>query len=371
MLVLLSFLGLEGCSTAYRQILTTGRVSYLGVGSFDDYNEMLVGGAIAPGDGTSEIYLVAKESGTECTGASVLTYVPESTFSCAGQKGVFHIECTDGRVVDGNLILESCDTGWGSGLDQSGNKLTFAVSTNRAAAIRLYENESQAASRRPALPAYRPADTRAEIGYSTGTAFYVSSQGHLITNHHVIDGATTIIVQGDDGQLLTAEIIEADPANDVALIKVSTDASPLKLAEPNGVERGDEVFTLGYPLIEFQGQEQKATFGRVNSLKGIADDVRFLQVDVPIQPGNSGGPLLDKRGIVVGIVTETLDQIVVLREAGSLPQNVNYAVKSDYVVPLLRMHGINNTVSEPTVPVSGLPGLIQGAERSVVLVIAR
>ncbi len=71
----------------------------------------------------------------------------------------------------------------------------------------------------------------------------------------------------------------------------------------------------------------------MNALSGIKGDVRFFQVDIPVQLGNSGGPLINQRGEVIGIVTATLDEFVALAQSGSLPQNVNYAVKSTYVWP--------------------------------------
>lgn len=125
--------------------------------------------------------------------------------------------------------------------------------------------------------------------------------------------------------------------------------------------------TLGYPLVALQGQSQKASFGRVNSLSGIQDDIRFIQIDVPVQPGNSGGPLLDNEGNVVGVVTATLNQLVTLRESGTLPQNVNYAVKSDYVIPLLP--------DSKEVVIDGrpdeFPDIVLKKESAIVLVVTR
>ena len=90
--------------------------------------------------------------------------------------------------------------------------------------------------------------------------------------------------------------------------------------------------TLGYPSPELQGAGQKATFGRVNSPSGPRDDARLAQIDAPVQPGNSGGPLLSTGGEVVGVVTATL--------RGDF-QNVNYAVKIDYLWPLLVRCGVS------------------------------
>jgi len=101
--------------------------------------------------------------------------------------------------------------------------------------------------------------------------------------------------------------------------------------------------TLGYPLVGLQGQEQKANFGRVNALSGTAGDIRYIQIDAPIQPGNSGGPLINRAGEVVGVVSATLNQQVVISEANALAQNVNYAIKIDYVIPLL--HGVETNIA--------------------------
>ena len=126
--------------------------------------------------------------------------------------------------------------------------------------------------------------------------------------------------------------------------------------------------TLGYPLVHIQGQEQKATFGHVNSLSGSDDDIRFMQIDVPVQPGNSGGPLIAKNGTVVGVVTATLDQINALKVSGALPQNVNYAVKSDYVRPLL---GSIEPAQMDPIGVYSFEELVALMETTVVLVISR
>lgn len=109
----------------------------------------------------------------------------------------------------------------------------------------------------------------------------------------------------------------------------------LPLVDSRRVKLGDRVKTIGYPNIDLQGLEPKFTTGEVNSLAGLRDDPRYFQVSMPIQPGNSGGPLVDERGNVVGIVTATLNPLAALRTSGSLPQNVNYAIKSAYALTLV------------------------------------
>ena len=114
------------------------------------------------------------------------------------------------------------------------------------------------------------------------------------------------------------------------------------------VRTGDAVFTLGFPQVQLQGAEAKFTDGSISSLSGIAGDPKFFQISVPVQPGNSGGPLLDASGNVVGIVVSRLDAIGTLLATGSLPQNVNYALKSSFVLPLLEsLPGVSERLQKP------------------------
>lgn len=206
---------------------------------------------------------------------------------------------------------------------------------------------------------------------NTGTGFFISDSGYLITNYHVIKNKDTISIILANGKAIPVDIVLKDEINDIALLKANIESHGLKILSSNTVNKGEEVFTLGYPLIGLQGQEQKATFGRVNALSGVKGDVRYFQVDIPIQPGNSGGPLVDKSGHVVGLVTATLSQLNTLRETGVLPQNVNYAVKSDYLIPLLATKKIHQkSIDHPDKDI-GFDELIRRIENSVVLIIAK
>ncbi|MBL8673709.1 MAG: trypsin-like peptidase domain-containing protein, partial [Rhodospirillales bacterium] len=139
---------------------------------------------------------------------------------------------------------------------------------------------------------------------------------------------------------------------------------PLAFASSAGLKRGEDVFTLGYPSPTLQGQAQKATFGRINALSGLRDDPAELQTDVPVQPGSSGGPLLNRRGAVVGVVASSL-----ARTAGAAaPQNVNYAIKSDVVLDFLRPHLAPATGEGAPRP---FERLVSDAERSVAHIVVR
>ncbi|HWD20640.1 MAG TPA: serine protease, partial [Verrucomicrobiae bacterium] len=131
--------------------------------------------------------------------------------------------------------------------------------------------------------------------------------------------------------------IDTDKVNDLALLKVSgAGFHALPLSHRATAELGESVFTIGFPNIEMQGTAPKYTDGKISSLAGMMDDPTEYQISVPVQPGNSGGPLCDNNGEVVGIVVARLNDMEMLRSQGVLPQNVNYAIKSQYASKLLR-----------------------------------
>lgn len=203
---------------------------------------------------------------------------------------------------------------------------------------------------------------------SSGTGFYVSANGYIVTNYHVVADAAKIEARDVTGKVHAAKIVSIDASNDIALLKIDANTTPLSILRSSGIKKGSEVFTLGYPVVGIQGQEQKATFGRINALSGIQGDIRYFQIDVPIQPGNSGGPLISDDGSVIAIVTASLNQINVLKATGSLPQSVNYAVKSEYFLPLLEFAQIS------TKTLQGKGGAIKDPsqyEKSVVHIVAR
>lgn len=182
-------------------------------------------------------------------------------------------------------------------------------------------------------PSTRPTPA---LSVRTGTAFVVQNSTTLITAFHVIEGARTIEVTCGAGQQSSALVERIDPANDLALLTLSAPATAhLELAPDNSVAIGQKVFTIGFPVPGLLGTEAKYSDGAISSLSGLSGAANLLQVTVPIQPGNSGGPLADESGRVVAVITSTAAVQGFLRRTGSLPQNINWAVRSEYVRPLL------------------------------------
>ena len=130
-------------------------------------------------------------------------------------------------------------------------------------------------------------------------------------------------------------VLKKDAANDLALLKAEGRFAALPVAASRGVKLGGTVATVGFPNIGLQGFAPKLAKGEIASLSGAGDDARYFQISVPVQPGNSGGALVDERGNVVGVVSATLSAKAALATSGALPQNVSYAVKSSFLLGFL------------------------------------
>jgi S1-C subfamily serine protease len=171
----------------------------------------------------------------------------------------------------------------------------------------------------------------------SGTGFFVSGFGHIITNRHVVDGCRTIATR--DGQPLTLVLLSG--AADLALLKLDKHSSAsATFRNGSGIRVGDEVIAFGFPLPGILSSEGNISTGTVAANSGVGDDPHFIQVSAPVQPGNSGGPLLDTSGNVVGVVVAKLDAIKVAKITGDIPENVNFSISRDVVVDFLRSSSV-------------------------------
>jgi hypothetical protein len=168
-----------------------------------------------------------------------------------------------------------------------------------------------------------------------GSGFFITSDGYFVTNHHVAADSDGLEVKMGD-KTYPARIVKLDPANDIAVLKVDGTFACLALGSDLETRAGDDVFTIGFPMVDLMGEAPKTTHGIVNAVSGIEDDPRVFQISVQIQPGNSGGPLMQKStGSVIGVTSSSLNTRKFIKEGQALPQNVNYAMKASYIRPLL------------------------------------
>ena len=174
-------------------------------------------------------------------------------------------------------------------------------------------------------------------GPKSGTGFFVT-KNHIVTNFHVIANSEDIYVSLPTGKKAKCKVFLKDQNNDLAVLEVIGNSgieNPIPLDLNNSAGEGEKVFTIGFPLPEELGRNSKISDGIVNCSSGIEDDPRFYQISIPIQPGNSGGPLFNKNGKVIGIVTSTLNNTYLLLKKAVISQNVNFALKIDYLKPIL------------------------------------
>jgi tetratricopeptide (TPR) repeat protein/V8-like Glu-specific endopeptidase len=198
----------------------------------------------------------------------------------------------------------------------------------------------------------------------SGSGFFVSKMGHVITNAHVVQNCNKVTISDNANKQVSAEIVNADKSNDLALLKLSTlemasaesksliqklgiVAVPLAskgLLRSKDVRLGEKVLVAGYPFGDTFSNTIKVTTGVVSATRGAGDNSGQFQLDAAVQPGNSGGPIYDSGGNIVGVVVAQLNK----RTFGSFVENMNFGIKASTVRQFLVASGINSKKSERT-----------------------
>ena len=202
----------------------------------------------------------------------------------------------------------------------------------------------------------------------TGSGFFVSRMGHVVTNAHVVKSCTKVMVGDNANKQVPAKVINTDSSNDLALLKLSSlDLAsaesksliqklsivvvPLAskgLLRSEDVRLGEKVLVAGYPFGDIFSNTIKVTSGIVSATRGAGDDTGQFQLDAAVQPGNSGGPIYDSSGNIVGVVISQLDKLKVAKAIGSLPENVNFGIKASTVRQFLISSGLPSKKAEQT-----------------------
>ena len=176
----------------------------------------------------------------------------------------------------------------------------------------------------------RRSDPNKVISASSGSGFAISQDGHVITNNHVIEGCQNVKIH-HKGNTVSAKVLTFDPRNDIALLKGDFRPStvfPLSNQKPELLQ---DIYVAGYPFGRKVSTSVKVTKGIVSSLTGIGNNFSNIQIDAALQPGNSGGPILNDRGNVVGVAVSKLDIKKILKSYGTIPENTNFGVKTSVV----------------------------------------
>ena len=197
---------------------------------------------------------------------------------------------------------------------------------------------------------------------STGSGFIITNSGYIITNYHVVKGAKRIIVKGingDNNTSHTAILKKYDKENDIALLKIQDGNYNTSFNISSNIKDvGESIFVLGYPMISVMGTEIKLTDGVISSLSGYLNNKSYYQISAPIQPGNSGCPLFDSNGNLIGLVSAKLTN----------GENVGYALKSPILIKFLSTNGISIPINIAAVNTGTLSQKIKSLKPNIIFI---
>jgi len=230
-----------------------------------------------------------------------------------------------------------------AGSEAAFNRLSTCVSAGlRSLPARGTDNaQPTPGSNRPRPPqASAPSRPPERTRSGTGTGFYITTAGHILTADHVVRGCKTIRAQILGDAPAAATIVAASESDDLAVIRTDIKRPAGAPFRAGALRLGEPIVVYGFPLQGVLTSSGNLTTGNIAALAGIRDDHRKLQISAPVQPGNSGGPVLDMRGRVVGVVVSKLNALRAASITGDIPQNINFAIKSSVVLSFLEAHGI-------------------------------
>lgn len=177
-------------------------------------------------------------------------------------------------------------------------------------------------------------------GMTSGSGIVIDKQGGILTNAHVVGCTDPTVIDANNAKF-PAHVVTKDQANDLALLKTDHRwPQAASFRDGNDIRIGESIFAVGFPLTGLVSSSSIVTTGSVNAIAGPRDDSRLMQISAPIQPGNSGGAVLDNDGHVIGVVTSELNGALLTLIAGIAPQNVNFALKSVIVRNFLDSQGV-------------------------------
>ena len=268
---------------------------------------------------------------------------PFAGFDHDGTRGLFETGLKDKFVADlaqaGGLSVE-----WQG---RTIAALSLVGSSDALTAVLGCQKDAGVTPAKADAPAPKDDDGDKEGGGSQGTGFYVSDRGYVLTNHHVVKGCKSFEVTRVGAAPVPARLVAKDETNDLAVL--STDnkqASVPPLAMRARV--GESVYAYGYPMNGLLATTGNFTVGNVTANAGLDDDTGHMQISAPVQPGNSGGPLLDRFGNVVGVIQSKLNALKVASMISDMPQNVNFAIKSTVALNFLEANGITASLDART-----------------------
>lgn len=191
----------------------------------------------------------------------------------------------------------------------------------------------------PPAKAAAPA-TPTKPAVTSGTGFFINREGHVLTNAHVVAGCKSVKMQRSGDVPVEVATLAVDRINDLAVVKAPAPSPVIAHFSTTAARQGQDVVVYGFPLAGVLAPQGNLTTGIVSALAGIANDTRQLQISAPVQPGNSGGPLMDNSGNVIGVVVSKINALSVAKATGDIPQNINFAIKASTAIEFLKSNGV-------------------------------
>jgi S1-C subfamily serine protease len=313
LLVLLAVAALTGCSATADVYGTVGDQDDLYTGTATGY---------ANRSGTIEL---KNSRGNVCRGD--FAYYP----GVLAGRGI--IGCDDGQRATIQFTGMSSMSGYGGGISSNGQPVAFTYGMSREQSALYLGFKGTGATGSAAAPGSAPPAAATRV--STGTGFYINRQGHILTNAHVVDKCRALAVSRQGSAPIPASVVKSDASNDLAVLIAAPSPAVAAFRSGRPVRAGEAVVAYGFPMAGTLSSGGVVTNGSVSALSGFRDDSRYLQISAPIQGGNSGGPLLDSAGNVVGVITASLGS-----RSRDVPQNVNFALKADVARTFLESAGV-------------------------------
>ena len=314
-------------------------------------------------------------------GQGTYTFGDGSKYVGEHKNGLRHGQGTETDAKSGNKYVGEWKNGWKHG------KGTYTFADGRVREGIWEINEFLYAKKlSPTVIAKEPKPS--PKSGASGSGFFISRKGHVITNQHIVSDCRKVTVGNNSKKQVTANVLETDRRNDLALLRISNmqmasvetkslirklgiKVVPLAtdgLMRSEDVELGENVLVAGYPYGGVFSDDIKVNKGMVSGLRGMGDDTGQFQIDAAVQPGNSGGPIYDENGNIVGVVMARLNKMKLANVIGSIPENANFGIKASAVRQFLTSSGLPTKWSSKSTSMS-TNELAKIAEKQTLLVV--
>lgn len=282
------------------------------------------------------------------------------SFEKTAQKGVYLYTVNDGDYQEGYAYLNGNSISISRSKTTKTNQYLTKVDKMKIDGFKLSPNSDDIDE------AVKKNSKPKEPDKVSGTGFIIGNAGYLVTANHVVEGMNFISVKDlrdGDSKSYSCVVLEKDKVNDIAILKIvdenfkGVQSIPYSFRSSK-VQVGEDVFTLGYPFKSTMGEEIKLTNGIVSANSGFEGDTTMLQISVPVQPGNSGGPLFDKNGNLIGIIVAKYTKA----------ENASYAVKAIELKKLLKLLPVSSLPSTSLIATKDLPSKVSFLKNYVFII---